>query len=153
MVFLRFIKFGVGDGSRIRFWHDIWCGEQPLKEAFPDFFQIASNKEAWVKDHLQMVNNVIQWNVPFSRAVQDWEVKVVMAFFAKLYAFRSHMGKSDSMRWIPSKQYLFEVKSFYHKLACLGIDVASSFPWRSIWKVKVPLRVSFLCGRRLLERL
>jgi hypothetical protein len=47
------------------------------------------------------------------------------------------------MRWIPSKQHIFEVKSFYHKLACSRIEVASSFPWRSIWKVKVPLRVSF----------
>jgi hypothetical protein len=90
-----------------------------------------------------MVNNVIQWNVPFSRAVQDWEVKVVMAFFGKLYAFCNHMWRMDSMRWIPSKRHIFEVKSFYNKLACSRIDVASSFPRRSIWKVKVPLRVSF----------
>ena len=38
-----------------------------------------------------MVNGVIQWNVPFSWTVQDWEVKVVMTFFGKLYAFRNHM--------------------------------------------------------------
>ena len=85
--FSRFIKFGVGDGSHIRFWHDIWCGEQSLKEAFPELFQIVSNKEAWVKDYMQMVNNVIQWNVPFSRAVHDWEVKVVMAFFWEVICF------------------------------------------------------------------
>jgi hypothetical protein len=34
-VFSRFISFGVGDGSHIRFWYDSWCGDQPLKEAFP----------------------------------------------------------------------------------------------------------------------
>jgi hypothetical protein len=39
-----------------------------------------------------MVNNVIQWNVPFSRVVQDWEVELVMAFFGKLCAFCNHMG-------------------------------------------------------------
>jgi hypothetical protein len=79
----------------------------------------------------------------FSRVVQDWEVELVMAFFGKLCAFCNHMGRLDSMRWIPSKQHIFEVKSFYHKLACSRIEVASSFPWRSIWKVKVPLRVNF----------
>ena len=70
-VFLKFINFGVGDGSHIRFWHDIWCGNQPLKEVFLALFGIASNKEAWVMDHMQQVNGVIQWNVSFLRAVQD----------------------------------------------------------------------------------
>jgi hypothetical protein len=33
-----------------------------------------------------------------------------------------------------------EVLSFFHKLS---ISEVSSFPWRSIWKVKVPMHVSF----------
>ena len=37
-VFSRFINFGIGDGSHTRFWHDNWCGNQPLKEAFPKLF-------------------------------------------------------------------------------------------------------------------
>ena len=32
--FSRFVKFEVGDGSKIRFWHDVWCGDQTLKEGF-----------------------------------------------------------------------------------------------------------------------
>jgi hypothetical protein len=32
------------------------------------------------------------------------------------------------------------VQSFFHELSISGV---SSFPWRSIWKVKVHLRVSF----------
>jgi hypothetical protein len=28
------LKFEVGDGSLIRFWDDVWCIEEPLKEAF-----------------------------------------------------------------------------------------------------------------------
>ena len=63
-----------------------------------------------------------------------------MAFFGKLYAFRNHIGVSDCMRWTPSKQHIFEVRSFFRKLSSLG---TTSFSWRSIWKVKVPLRVSF----------
>ena len=26
--FLRFVKYEVGDGSKIRFWHNLWCGDQ-----------------------------------------------------------------------------------------------------------------------------
>ena len=68
-VFSKFINFRVGNGSNIRFWQDIWRGDQPLKEVFPALFRTASNKEAWVMDHMQQVNGIIQWNVSFSRAV------------------------------------------------------------------------------------
>jgi hypothetical protein len=98
-VFSRFISFEIGDGSHIRFWHDNWCGNQPLKETFPKLFWIACNKEAWVKDHMQLSNGSIQWNVPFIRAVQDWEVEVVTSFFGKLYTFRRCMGVTDCMLW------------------------------------------------------
>ena len=45
-VFSRFISFGVGDDSHIRFSYDIWCGDQSLKETFLKLLQIVSNKEA-----------------------------------------------------------------------------------------------------------
>jgi len=31
----------VGDGSRISFGHDLWCGDTALKVAFPTYFDIA----------------------------------------------------------------------------------------------------------------
>jgi hypothetical protein len=31
-------RFEMGDGSTIRFWHNQWCGDVALKEAFPDLF-------------------------------------------------------------------------------------------------------------------
>ena len=64
-MFSKFIGFEVGDGTRIRFWHDVWCGDQPLKESFPGLFRIARNKEAWVSDHMQIMNEEVHWNVQF----------------------------------------------------------------------------------------
>jgi hypothetical protein len=55
-IFSKFIRFKVGDGTQIRFWHDVWCGDQPLKESFPVLFHIARKKEAWVSDHMQIMN-------------------------------------------------------------------------------------------------
>jgi hypothetical protein len=55
-LFFKFIKFEVGDGTQIRFWHDIWCGDQPLKESFLELFRIARNKKAWVSDNMQIMN-------------------------------------------------------------------------------------------------
>ena len=44
--FSRLLKFEVGDGSRIRFWDDVWCMAGTLKDAFPDLYCIARVKDA-----------------------------------------------------------------------------------------------------------
>jgi hypothetical protein len=44
--FRKFFKYDPGDGSKIRFWDDVWCGDRALKEVFPDLFSIASFKKA-----------------------------------------------------------------------------------------------------------
>jgi hypothetical protein len=52
-VFSRFIRFEVRDGSKTRFWYDVWHGDQTLKATFSDLFSISRFKEALVADHLQ----------------------------------------------------------------------------------------------------
>jgi hypothetical protein len=57
-VFSSYLSFDVGDGSLISFWHDVWCGTQSLKDAFPELFRIARCKEARVLDNMQISNGV-----------------------------------------------------------------------------------------------
>lgn len=42
------ISFVIGDGSRVKFWKDIWCSEEPLSEMFPNLFALIEAKEATV---------------------------------------------------------------------------------------------------------
>jgi hypothetical protein len=51
----------VRDGTRISFWHDLWCGDTVLKVAFPVLFGIACAKDAF---HLQLIWR--SWVVPIS---------------------------------------------------------------------------------------
>jgi len=46
----------LGDRSKIRFWDDVWCGEMPLKEAFPSLYDIVCDKNSLVATHLIMEN-------------------------------------------------------------------------------------------------
>ena len=46
----------------------------------------------------------------------------------------------DKMCWTPAKSKGFEVSSYYQALLSV---CTQSFPWRSIWKQKVPSRVAF----------
>jgi hypothetical protein len=124
----------------INFWHDWWCGDNSLKQCFPALFSIVRNKDAMVADNLVVHNGVIQWNVLFTRQIQDWEMDMVISFFDRLYSISARHGEGDKLVWNPSKKCLFKVRSFYEEL--IRKD-DSSFPWKNIWRVKAPTRVAF----------
>ena len=59
-------KSKMGYGSKIRFWHDLWCKDQPLKAVFPKVFSIAHNKKALVAEHVQFIDDTLQRNITFT---------------------------------------------------------------------------------------
>jgi hypothetical protein len=64
-IFKSHIRFDPGEGSKIRFWDDVWCGDRPLKVAFPGLFNIASFKEASIADNLERA----KWCYPMEYSV------------------------------------------------------------------------------------
>jgi hypothetical protein len=78
--------------------------------------------------------------VSFARAAQDWEVDAFVLFFRMLYLVRVRQEGEDKLWWVPSKRGLFGVKSFYNVMGCHD---GFRFPWKSVWRTKVPLRVVF----------
>jgi hypothetical protein len=137
--FSRFTRFVVGDGSKISFWHDLWCRDTALKVAFPALFGIACVKYATVADNLEFLGNSSQWNVSFIREAHDWEVDVFVSFFQVLHSVKVSRGSEDKLWWV-SKKCLFKVKSFFYSLACSG---SSRFPWKSVWRTKAQSRAAF----------
>jgi hypothetical protein len=108
-----------GNGSKMLFWPDVWCGELPLKVLFPELFTIAYGKDEWVEENMHINNGIIHWNILFTRPVQDWEVDRVARFFKLLYSQKVWYGGEDKICCIPSKGKSFEVKLYYHVLSAL----------------------------------
>ncbi len=71
-----------GLGNRIRFWHDKWCGDAPLKTMFPILFDCSSSRDASLASCLTNlgVNEGRVWNITFIRDFNDWEVEEVLLF-------------------------------------------------------------------------
>jgi hypothetical protein len=65
------LSYKVGDSSFISFWHDVWCGIEPLKLSFPELYSNARNKEASVSNYLDLSSSFIHWNPSFIRATHD----------------------------------------------------------------------------------
>ncbi|RVW81120.1 hypothetical protein CK203_044688 [Vitis vinifera] len=57
----------VGNGRKVKFWKDLWCEDQALKDAFPNLFKLAVNKDQWVCDAWEEGGEAGSWNPLFSR--------------------------------------------------------------------------------------
>ena len=70
-LFNSMISFEVGNGRRVKFWKDWWCGEEPLCEIFPSLFALSDFKEAWVADLWEHREEGSNWNFCFVRNLND----------------------------------------------------------------------------------
>ena len=61
------LSFSVGNGKRIKFWKDKWCGDEPLNVSFPSLFALSNSKDAWVVELWQHSNKGGGWNLNFLR--------------------------------------------------------------------------------------
>lgn len=48
--FLQYLQFEVGDGSKTKFWNDLWRGDFPLKKAYLELFSSTRNEGVAVAD-------------------------------------------------------------------------------------------------------
>ncbi|KAF5442567.1 hypothetical protein F2P56_035211 [Juglans regia] len=132
--------------SQIKFWRDIWCGNEALKDSFPDIFCVACNQDASVVDLVLHLRDQMQWNVTFSRAVQDWEVDNFEAFFSLLYSAKLNSQQADRLWWTPAGKGTFSVRPFYKSLSHIAHN---QFSWRN----KTPPKAVFFTWTAALEKI
>ncbi|KAG6729257.1 hypothetical protein I3842_01G018300 [Carya illinoinensis] len=139
-VFSRHTNFRLGDGTKIKFWHDTWCGNSALKDQFSALFRVARDKEVSVAEVMGMVGEQIQWNINFSWAAHDWELNSFAAFYSLLYSLKRSNQHADLLWWKPTSKGCFSVRSFFTSLS-QGSPI--QFPWKKIWRHKAPPQAAF----------
>ena len=80
------------------------------------------------------------WNFLFRRYFNEWELRRFYSFYEHVTAKIPSGEGEDILIWQLNHSGAFDVRSFY--IALLK-TLSDSFPWQSIWCVKVPKRVSF----------
>ena len=116
--FAQYIEFEVGIGDHIHFWDDIWCGNCPLKDVFPDLCLISSNRKANIVSFLthQASGATLEWNVTFTQNFNDWKVERVASFIEFLHSHAHFKEGGDGLRWRSKGNGLFDIKYFYNAL-------------------------------------
>ena len=134
------LYFVLGNGQRVKFWKDRWCGDELLCVSFPSLFALAVFKDAWVKDVWCSNEGGGSWSLLFSKLFNDWEMDEVCRFFSGLNGKSVQQTVEDKVIWRETKYEKFSVKSLYKLLVS---SFPASFPSSSIWNVYVQPRVSF----------
>ena len=134
------VAFHLGNGQRVKFWKDKWCGDGPLCESCPSLFSMSMSKNAWVSEVWNPVGDGVGWTPLFARAFNDWEIDLVERLLQKIQAFRVQREEEDRVIWTASNDGAFSVRSLYSMMEPGGLSL---FPSERIWRARMPPKVAF----------
>ena len=129
-------KFQIGDGNRVGFWKDLWCGEKALCRSYLTLFSLVVNKEVMVREVWDN-SGVGGWSPGFIRSFNDWELMEVENSLHAIQPMRVISNKEEKLILKGNKTDTYFVK--LNRLVSLPLP----FPVLSIWNPLVPLKVGF----------
>ncbi|RVX11275.1 LINE-1 retrotransposable element ORF2 protein [Vitis vinifera] len=137
--FSKFTRFVVGDGDRIRFWDDLWWGDQPLGTQYPRLLSVVTDKNAPISSILGY-SRPFSWNFNFRRNLTDSEIEDLESLMRSLDRLHISPSVPDKRSWSISPSGLFTVKSFFLALSQY-FESPPVFPTKFVWNSQVPFKV------------
>ncbi|RVX22450.1 putative ribonuclease H protein [Vitis vinifera] len=139
---LPFVRLVVSNGERIRFWEDLWWGNQTLYSQFADLYRVISVKNLTVSNVLG--NSLpLSWNFNFRRNLTDSKIDLLQRLMSSLNSVLLSPSSSDSRAWSLSSSGSFSVKSFFSALSKVP-NPLMFLPAKFLWSSKVPSKVKAL---------
>ncbi|RVW99090.1 Serine/threonine-protein phosphatase 4 regulatory subunit 3 [Vitis vinifera] len=87
-----------GEGNKVMFWTDHWCGNEALSQAFPQIFALAACRNAAVDEVWDPRLGQGGWNLSLVRDSNDWELGLIEDLLFLLRDIRV-TPEEDSVLW------------------------------------------------------
>ncbi|RVW98432.1 Cation-chloride cotransporter 1 [Vitis vinifera] len=137
--FSKYTRLVVGNGERIRFWEDLWWGDQIFKDQYPRLFRVVMDKSVPIYSILGLARP-FSWNFNFCRDLTDYEIEDLERLMRAIDCMNLSTLASDARSWSLLSSGLFTVKSFFTALS-QTLDSSPFFPSKFVWKSQVPFKV------------
>ena len=80
------------------------------------------------------------WDVRFFRAFEDWELAASYSLLHLIHPRIPRGDRRDMLRWQLKGDGKFDIRSYYQVIQG---NPNLLFPWKGVWKPKIPKRVAF----------
>ena len=152
--FRHWVGFRVGNGSRIRFWEDVWCNDVALCNRFADLYRISRARNSSIADMFvpQLGSTHCGWDLQFCRNLHDRELDSFANITSLLDTIHLRGHMKDSRIWIPDNSGGFSCKSAFTAIQQDDAFLEFRF-FKLIWKSCVPVRVKFFAWSLSLEKI
>ncbi|CAL5432957.1 unnamed protein product [Camellia sinensis] len=142
LFFANNLQLKVGNGCRIRFWSDSWCGNVCLKEEFPRLFSLSSQQEGLLKEFVEVSAISKNWLFTFRRPLFVWEKNELLRLYGIIGSVPSFQAESqDSAIWRASKPGQSFVSNLYnHTCSVYG---GTDWFYHLVWIKYLPPKVQF----------
>ncbi|TVU30641.1 hypothetical protein EJB05_22272, partial [Eragrostis curvula] len=121
----------LGNGKKIDFWSDKWCGLFTLKEKCPELYMVCKQKSGSVA---KFANS--SWRLEFTRWL-DEQLQNQLSEIRNILCTVSLSDADDMPKWLWEGSGKFSVKSMYDKLCTDELEAR----FRIIWNAKLPLKI------------
>ncbi|RVW63734.1 LINE-1 retrotransposable element ORF2 protein [Vitis vinifera] len=139
--FSSFTRFVVGNGERIRFWEDLWWGDQPLGSQYPSLFRVVLDKNIPISSVLDPTRP-FSWNLNFRRNLSDSEIEDLEGLMRSLDGVHLSPSVPDARLWPLSSSGLFS--SFIWLVAHKKVNTNDMLQVRRPYKALSP-DICILC--------
>ncbi|XP_028113000.1 uncharacterized protein LOC114311137 [Camellia sinensis] len=130
----------VGNGCRIKFWHDKWGRDISFKDEFPRLFQLSNDKEGSIRDLVEIRGSSYNWPLTFKRHLFEWEKEELLRINGVLRGAPAfNLQVNDLALWSAAKPGQTLVSIFYnHTNLALGPNaIFSRWVWINYLSPKV----------------
>ena len=129
----------VGNGEKIRFWEDLWLGDQPLCAQYSDLYRVIPSRNLTISVVLGS-SPPSTMNLNFRRNLVDTEIEHFQKLLLSLGSMHLSPSTTDSRGWSLSSTCVFTIKSFFLTLSMPPTPLLFR-PAKFIWTSKAPSKV------------
>ncbi|KAK2428745.1 hypothetical protein QL285_027243 [Trifolium repens] len=147
----------LGRGNKIKFWKEVWVGEQSLQQRFPRLLGVSLQQESLIHETGERRNGEWRWELLWRRNFFVWE-RELLRELEELIRNVVITVVDDKWMWRPNGEDGFSVKSTYVALDTLLLNhnvltTEQSFAFKIVWKSAAPSKVRAMVWQLLLDRI
>ncbi|GKV48453.1 hypothetical protein SLEP1_g55266 [Rubroshorea leprosula] len=146
-------RIKVGEGKRVSFWWDEWCGEICLANKFPRLYILSTGKDKECFQIGRALNGTWRWNLTWRRTLHQWEEETAKELQNMIEKLRISPGSADNWKWIHSPDGEYSTATAYALLTKQRREEEEAELHKRIWNPSIPSKVAAFNWKVLLDRI